>query len=210
MRESNQPGMVPLPPRRSESDAVRHTPSQQAPAGSTQPLAPYPDGIAHGGPQAYAPGGTVPSTPFIPQYGPIPPTDDGGYPRNMYQPPSYPMPRYLYGDGYAPTGMTPPTHGTTNSKSGFALAIASLVTGILGAVSCCLGISDFAFLMLAAFLGIIGIVLAAVSKHLGYTGTLRTSGFVISIVALSFSAVILVTCFGCAASLDRTTNEIVR
>ena len=72
-------------------------------------------------------------------------------------------------------------------EKGKNLALASMILGIVGLV--------FTFLintLLGLILGIVGLVLAGKSKQLGFTGGMRTAGFVTSLISVILGAVLFV------------------
>lgn len=76
-------------------------------------------------------------------------------------------------------------------------ATASLVLGIV-AVACWF-FGWGAIISIAC--GIVGIVLASSSKKAGFTGGIRTAGFVLSLIGLIGGGVVLVACVACAGVL---------
>lgn len=189
--------MPPLPqPRQSENaqqpSGVTGTPpnTPMNPGYSRAPMgSPYPIGSA--------PSTATPGTGYQAEYPNAPGHSSNAYPANGYgYPNGYPNGQ-PNGYPYAMPGQKPSR--TPNTTKGMALAIASLAVSICGVIFFCLGIYWIQFLVLSVLLGIVGIVLAAISKHAGYKGALRTAGFIISIVILSVSGVCLVSCIGCAS-----------
>lgn len=85
------------------------------------------------------------------------------------------------------------------NQNGKGAAIGSLVLGIIGLVI------DIFFGVLIGpvglILGIIGLVLASKSKNDGFTGGLRTAGFVLSLLSLIFGAISFVACIACAGAI---------
>ena len=80
-----------------------------------------------------------------------------------------------------------PPQGNLNqfvNPAGKGMAIASLVLGILSIV-------DPTF-FLGIALGIVGIILAVVSKKKGFSGGIRTAGFVLSIIGLAVNALFII------------------
>lgn len=196
MSNPNQQPTILLPPQTQQADPAQSYGYGYGP--STVPMnAPTAPGYVGTPMNASYPTGPVPPS------GPVPPAySNPGYPNGPY-PPNGTGPYNSY--PYVVPNQAP--QKKPDSAAGLALAIVSLSIGILGAIFCCLGISNLDFLIPAAFLGIMGIVAATISKKLGYKGTVRTAGFAISIVALSVSAVILITCFGCVASSDSSSRN---
>lgn len=81
------------------------------------------------------------------------------------------------------------------SPPGKGLATASLVLGI---ISVCLWFFGYTSL-LSVILGIVGIVLAVMSKKQGFEGGIRTAGLVLSIIAVVGGVIFFVACVACAA-----------
>ena len=79
------------------------------------------------------------------------------------------------------------------TTSGKGQAITSLVLGILSVVFSFLGIS-----LLAVICGIIGLLCANSAKKVGFSGGMRTAGFVISIVGLAFGGIMLLGVAACS------------
>ncbi|MGN8896664.1 hypothetical protein [Flavonifractor sp. HCP28S3_F3] len=82
-------------------------------------------------------------------------------------------------------------------EKGKNLALASMILGIVGLV--------FTFLintLLGLILGIVGLVLASKSKQLGFTGGMRTAGFVTSLISVILGAVLFVlAAVACVAAI---------
>lgn len=85
-------------------------------------------------------------------------------------------------------------NGNYGQQPGKGAAIASLVLGIIAIVLWWFGYSSFISLILS----IIGLVLASNAKKAGYTGGIRTAGFVLSLIGLIGGAVIFISCVACA------------
>ena len=68
------------------------------------------------------------------------------------------------------------------SQPGKGAAIASMVLGIVG------------MFIAGIILGIIGLAMASKAKNEGYTGGMRTAGFVLSLLSLVLGAINLVVC----------------
>lgn len=81
------------------------------------------------------------------------------------------------------------------NEQGKGKAVASLVLGIISV--CCLfgGYSA----ILSVILSIIGLIMAGSSKKQGYTGGIRTAGFILSLVSIIFGAVVF-ACVACAGA----------
>ena len=82
-----------------------------------------------------------------------------------------------HGAQSGPTYTQPPQ---TGDQPGSGAAIASLILGIVG------------LFFAGIILGIIGLVMASKAKRAGYTGGIRTAGFVLSLLALILSSIIVV------------------
>jgi hypothetical protein len=76
-------------------------------------------------------------------------------------------------------------------------ATASLVLGIISVVCWFFGWSS----VVSVILGIIGLVMASKSKKAGFTGGIRTAGFVLSLIGLVGGAIVLVACVACVGLL---------
>lgn len=95
--------------------------------------------------------------------------------------PRTPDPRDPYGEQPPLQPQQPPqVNPGSDAQPGSGAAIASLVLGIVG------------LFFAGIILGIIGLVMAAKAKREGYTGGIRTAGFVLSLIALIVSAVLTV------------------
>lgn len=76
-------------------------------------------------------------------------------------------------------------------------AIASLVLGIVSVVFWFFGVGS----ILSLITGIVGLVLASMSKKAGFEGGIRTAGFVLSLIGTIGGAVVFVTCVMCVGCL---------
>lgn len=83
------------------------------------------------------------------------------------------------------------------NQPGKGAAIGSLVCGIISIVFWFFGWGALVGLVL----GIVGLILASVSKKAGFEGGLRTGGFVCSLIGLIGSAIIFVACVACAGCI---------
>lgn len=83
---------------------------------------------------------------------------------------------------------------TNNNLPGQGSAVASLVLGIIAVVCWFFGWSA----IVSVVLGIIGLVLAGSSKKEGFTGGIRTAGFVLSLVGLIGGGIFFAACIACA------------
>ena len=79
---------------------------------------------------------------------------------------------------------------TNNELPGQGAAVASLVLGIIAVVCWFFGWSA----LVSVVLGIIGLVLAGSSKKAGFTGGVRTAGFVLSLIGLIGGGIVFVAC----------------
>lgn len=92
-----------------------------------------------------------------------------------------------------------------NGKTpGKGAAIASLVLGIIAVVLWWFGYSS----AISVILGIIGLVLASSAKKAGYTGGIRTAGFVLSLIGLIGGAIFFVSCVACVGILGAAGSSI--
>ena len=69
-------------------------------------------------------------------------------------------------------------------------ATGSLVCGIIAVVCWFFGYTT----IISLILGIIGLVMASKAKREGYTGGMRTAGFVLSLMGVIVGAIVLVAC----------------
>ena len=83
-----------------------------------------------------------------------------------------------------------PEHTTPPGKGN---ATASLVLGIISVVFWFFGYSA----ILSVILGVIGLAQAAKARELGYEDTIRTAGFVLSLIGLIGGALAFVACIAC-------------
>ena len=91
-------------------------------------------------------------------------------------------------------------HGTVPGRG---QAIASLVLGIFSILLVWFGLSTIPGLVC----GIVGVFMAAGAKKRGYTGGMRTAGFVCSLVGAILCALVFVACIACVACL--TTSGVM-
>ncbi len=90
-----------------------------------------------------------------------------------------------------PQGPVPGKHPGQGAATG------SLVCGIIAVVLAFFGYGAIVSLIL----GIVGLVMASKAKKEGFSGGLRTAGFVLSIIGLVFGAIGLIGCVACAGVL---------
>ena len=91
-----------------------------------------------------------------------------------------------------------PEHNNPPGKSN---AVASLVLGIIAVVFWFFGYSA----ILSVILGIIGLAQAGKARELGYEDTIRTAGFVLSLIGLIGGALAFVACIACLSFAGLTT-----
>lgn len=72
-------------------------------------------------------------------------------------------------------------------------AVASLVLGIIGVVFWFFGVSA----IISVITGIVGLILASQSKKEGFTGGMRTAGFVLCLISTIGGGIIFVSCVAC-------------
>ena len=76
-------------------------------------------------------------------------------------------------------------------------AIASMVLGIISICAWFFGIGA----VVSLITGVIGLICASESKKAGYTGAMRTAGFVCSIIGLSVGTLIVLAVVSCLANV---------
>ena len=81
------------------------------------------------------------------------------------------------------------------SPPGKGLATASLVLGIVAVALWFFGYTS----LISVILGIIGIVLAVMSKKQGFDAGIRTAGLILSIIAVVGGAIFFIACVACTA-----------
>lgn len=91
----------------------------------------------------------------------------------------------------------PQSQGSGDQQPGHGAAVASLVLGIIAVALWFFGYSA----IVSVILGIIGLVCAGNAKKAGFTGGLRTAGFVLSLVGLIGGAIAFVACVACVGAL---------
>lgn len=84
------------------------------------------------------------------------------------------------------------------NEQGKGKAVASLVLGIIS-VFCLFGGGSA---ILSVILSIIGLIMAGSSKKQGYTGGIRTAGFVLSLISIIVGAVVFVSFVACVDVLS--------
>ena len=75
-------------------------------------------------------------------------------------------------------------------------ALISLILGIVGLV-----VALFVNGIFGKILGIAGLVVSSRSKSMGYNDSLRTAGFVLSVLSVVLGGITLVACIACTAGL---------
>lgn len=78
-------------------------------------------------------------------------------------------------------------------ENGKGKARASMILGIISVALLVGGYSSG----ISVILGIIGLILAGGSKKEGYTGGMRTAGFILSLISVIFGVVVFVSCIAC-------------
>lgn len=71
-----------------------------------------------------------------------------------------------------------------------------MVFGIIGIVFWFFNLAS----IVSVFAGIIGIVLASMSKKRGFDGGVRTAGLVLSILSLVVGSIVFIACVACAGA----------
>jgi hypothetical protein len=84
-------------------------------------------------------------------------------------------------------------------EPGKSQAITSLVLGIIGNVFWLFGWWSGYATIGSLIIGIIGILMAINSKKMGYSGSIRTAGFVLSIISVIIGSLVFVACVACVA-----------
>jgi len=90
------------------------------------------------------------------------------------------------------------SYSSSPVEPGKNLAIASLVLGIISVVLWWFGYSA----IVSVVLSIVGLVLAGNSKKAGYTGGMRTAGFVLNLIALIGGAIFFIACVACVGMIS--------
>ena len=83
-------------------------------------------------------------------------------------------------------------------------ATASMVLGIVGVVFWFFGVSA----IVSVVTGIIGLVLANQSKKEGFTGGLRTAGFVLSLISTIGGGIIFISCVACVGCIGAAGADL--
>lgn len=87
---------------------------------------------------------------------------------------------------------------------GKGMAVASLVLGIIAIVLWWFSWSAIASIVL----GVVGLVLAGQSKKAGFSGGMRTAGFVLSLIGLIGGAIATITWIACVACAKELAKEL--
>ena len=80
--------------------------------------------------------------------------------------------------------------------NGKGLATASMVLGIVGLV-----FTFFINGLIGLILGIIGLVLAGKAKQQGFEGSMRTAGFIMSLISVIAGVLMFILALACVATL---------
>lgn len=86
---------------------------------------------------------------------------------------------------------------------GKSAATASMVLGIISVVLWFFGYSA----IISVILGIIGLILAGNAKKAGFEGSVRTAGFVLSLIGLIGGAIFFVACIACVGALGALSSS---
>lgn len=86
-----------------------------------------------------------------------------------------------------------------NNVPGKGAAIASLVLGIVSIACWAIFGATLWANIVAVVCGVVGLILAINAKKAGFTGGLRTAGFVLSLIGLIGGAVCFVACVACVS-----------
>ena len=81
-------------------------------------------------------------------------------------------------------------YNNSSSEPGSGAATASLILGIISILAWFLGYGA----IIAAVLGVAGIICASSAKKAGNTSSIRTAGFVTSLIGAIIGTVIFITC----------------
>ena len=105
--------------------------------------------------------------------------------------PPYGNPQPPYGNPGQPYYGAP----ASGDQPGKSEAVGSLACGILSLVFCLFG----KVALVGVILGIVGLVLASMSKKKGFEGGIRSGGFICSLIGLIFGSIVFVSCAACSA-----------
>lgn len=98
-----------------------------------------------------------------------------------------------YGTGNAGQGSYNTENGNNEDEPGKNAAVTSLILGIIGVACFIFGYTSIASLVL----GVIGLVFASNSKKAGFNGSIRTAGFILSVISVIGGALFFVACVAC-------------
>ena len=84
-------------------------------------------------------------------------------------------------------------NGNNEDEPGKNAAVTSLILGIIGVACFIFGYTSIASLVL----GVIGLVFASNSKKAGFNGSIRTAGFILSVISVIGGALFFVACVAC-------------
>ena len=77
------------------------------------------------------------------------------------------------------------------------LTMTIVVLGIIGVLCWFMGWSS----ILSVILGVVGLIFAGKAKSAGYESSIRTAGFVLSLISLIGGALVFIACLACVGSL---------
>lgn len=83
-----------------------------------------------------------------------------------------------------------------SQDNGKSLATASMVLGIVGLV-----FTFFINGLIGLILGIIGLVLAGKAKQQGFEGSMRTAGFIMSLISVIAGVLMFILALACVATI---------
>ena len=130
------------------------------------------------------------------------------YNQQTYDQP-YGQPDYNQQGSYQQDPYGQPYGQPAQKLPGQGAATAALILGIIGMV-CALCLT---FGIISVGCGIAGVIVAGNAKKQGYQGSMRTVGFILSLLSLIFGALEIVACIGCigviSASGGRTAPYIL-
>ena len=98
-----------------------------------------------------------------------------------------------YAAGNAGQGSYNAENGNNEDEPGKNAAVTSLILGIIGVACFIFGYTSIASLVL----GVIGLVFASNSKKAGFNGSIRTAGFILSVISVIGGALFFVACVAC-------------
>lgn len=98
-----------------------------------------------------------------------------------------------YSTGNTGQGSYNAGNGNNEDEPGKNAAVTSLVLGIIGVACFIFGYTSIASLVL----GVIGLVFASNAKKAGFNGSIRTAGFILSVISVIGGALFFVACVAC-------------